>query len=270
MKFAYETGNERLIQRLEQAIRDGHISHAYVFEGPDNLDKKAFADAFVKGVLCPDGRGENCGKCSICDKVDHGNHEDLYYLQKDGASVKDEAISELQEKLKIKPYGDRNVAVIEDADTMTLRAQNRLLKTLEEPPGNAMILLLSENMNNLTATILSRCVKMRISAMEKTAEQEIADSAEKIAAMSLAHAAFYEMNREINSILNDHDLISSFLDELQVVYRNYIIDNNEAVPLHRFEDIEERIHSVEKARERLRRNVSAKYALRSMLLELIQ
>ena len=106
--------------------------------------------------------------------------------------------------------------------------------------------------------------------MEKTAEQEIADAAEKIAAMSLEHAAFYEMNREINSILNDHDLISSFLDELQVVYRNYIIDNNEAVPLHRFEDIEERIHSVEKARERLRRNVSAKYALRSMLLELIQ
>ena len=221
-------------------------------------------------MLCPDGRGENCSKCSICDKIDHGNHEDLYYLQKDGASVKDEAISVMQEKLKIKPYGERNIAVIEDADTMTLRAQNRLLKTLEEPPGNAVIILLSENMNNLTATVLSRCVKMRISAMEKTAEQEVADAANVIAGKSLNHAAFYEMNREIKSILDDGDMIPSFLDELELVYRNYIIDNNEAVPLHRFEDIEDRIHAVEKARERLRRNVSAKYALRSMLLEIIQ
>ena len=246
------------------------MSHAYLFEGPENLDKLGFANAFVKGVLCPDGRGENCGKCSICDKIDHGNHEDLYYLKKDGASVKDEAISQMQEKLKIKPYGDRNIAVIEDADTMTLRAQNRLLKTLEEPPGKGMIILLSENMNNLTATVLSRCVKMRISALEASSEQEVAEAAERIAQMSLEHAPFYEMNRIIKPVLDDHDLIPSFLDELELVYRNYVIDNNEAVPLHRFEDIMERIHSIEKARERLRRNVSAKYALRSMLLEIIQ
>ena len=155
------TDNSRLAERLERLVREGRISHAYIFEGPSDIDKEAFARGFIKGVLCPKGLGENCGMCSICSKIDHGNHEDITYFQKDGMSVKDAAIMTLQEKIKVRPTGDRNVFVISDCDTMTPKAQNSLLKTLEEPPGDALIILLSENMENLTPTILSRCVKDR-------------------------------------------------------------------------------------------------------------
>ena len=77
-----DTGREnaKLKERLERIVREKRISHAYLFEGPSDMDKEAFARGFIKGILCPKGLGENCGECSICDKVDHGNHEDISYF----------------------------------------------------------------------------------------------------------------------------------------------------------------------------------------------
>ena len=164
--------NLRLKDRLERLVREKRISHAYIFEGPSDIDKEAFARGFIKGVLCPKGLGENCGQCSICSKIDHGNHEDITYFRKDGLSIKDASVLALQEKIKVKPVGDRNVMVISDCDTLTAKAQNSLLKTLEEPPGDALIILLSENMENLAPTILSRCVKFRIDAQTESLEDE--------------------------------------------------------------------------------------------------
>ena len=142
--------NSRLKERLERIIREKRISHAYLFEGPSDIDKETFARGFIKGVLCPKNLGENCGACSLCDKIDHGNHEDITYFRKDGMSVKDAAIASLQEKIKVRPIGERNIMVICDSDTMTSRAQNRILKTLEEPSPGTVIMLLSENSEKIT------------------------------------------------------------------------------------------------------------------------
>lgn len=265
MNFNCSTYNSKLIDRLEKVVEENKVSHAYIFEGPNSLDKTGFAQSFIKGVLCPDNRGENCGKCSICDKVDHDNHEDVTYVEKDGLSVKDAAIEDVQEKLNIKPLGDRNVVVIKDSDTMTLRAQNRLLKTLEEPPGDSLLILLSENIENLTQTILSRCVKYRI---EGDIQENAGAKAKKLVGMMLEGAPVFEINRLIDEYLKDRDKTLQLLDEMQNVYIKYITEKQEGVSLYKFEDIYENIHVIEEARKQIHQGMSASYALKNLVLKM--
>ena len=265
MNFNVSNNNSRLIDRLEKTVQVGKISHAYIFEGPANIDKVAFARSFIKGVLCPNGKGENCGCCSICDKIDHGNHGDIAYIEKDGLSVKDAAIELIQEKINVKPIGERNIVVISDCDTMTPRAQNRLLKTLEEPPGNSMLILLSENMENLAQTILSRCVKFRIEA----GEQDISDGrAEKIVKMALEGELFYVLCEEIEDYSKDREKIEILIDSMEQVYRKYITVTYKKISRYKFDKIYDNIKDIEDARMQLRQGMAAVYALKNLLLKL--
>ena len=81
MNFQHMEGNEKLAARLTAAIKNGHVSHAYIFEGEAVLDKAAFAACFVKAILCREEPGIGCGRCLSCRKVEHGNHEDLTYVE---------------------------------------------------------------------------------------------------------------------------------------------------------------------------------------------
>ncbi|MBR0455333.1 MAG: hypothetical protein IJJ01_01590 [Firmicutes bacterium] len=258
--------NLRLKDRLERLVREKRISHAYIFEGPSDIDKEAFARGFIKGVLCPKGLGENCGQCSICSKIDHGNHEDITYFRKDGLSIKDASVLALQEKIKVKPVGDRNVMVISDCDTLTAKAQNSLLKTLEEPPGDALIILLSENMENLAPTILSRCVKFRIDAQTESLEDE---KAGKMIEMSISGCRFHELVHEAGDYLRDRTKAWMLLDSMERVYRDMAIDGSDA-RRYRFEDICRYVNSIEEARIRLKQKMSAEYAMKELLLEMTE
>lgn len=278
MIFADHEENKQLTERLERSVKDGRISHAYLFEGPLDTDKIAFAKAFIKGVLCPAelspvNRGENCGKCEICDKVDHDNHEDIIFIQKDGKSVKDDAITDMQERLKVKPLSGKNIAIICDSDHMTARAQNRLLKTLEEPLGNAMIILLSENMENLTSTILSRCVKFRIngsvqaSGIKKAARARA--KAQELVDLCLTGAPYYRIRERLGAKkLTDDDAVM-LLDEMEQVYRNLIIDNNEKdVPLYDFKRLYDGIYAIEETKTEIRQNVKVSYAMQNLIIKI--
>ena len=260
-----DTGSEnsRLKDRLERIVREKRISHAYIFEGPSDIDKEAFARGFIKGVLCPKSLGENCGECSICNKVDHGNHEDISFFRKDGMSVKDAAIASLQEKIKVRPVGERNIMVISDSDTMTAKAQNSLLKTLEEPPGDALIILLSENMENLAPTILSRCVKFRIEVQPETTEDE---AAEKLVGMALSGCRFYELVHEAGDYVRDRDKAWMLLDSMERKYRDLAVCGSDKLRTYKPEDICNYVDHIEEARLRLKRKMSAEYAMKELLL----
>ena len=263
MKIPCSDRNARLQQHLEKAVSENRISHAYIFEGPSNIDKLAFAKGLVKGVLCPDGRGENCGKCEICSKVDHNNHEDVFLTEKDGRSVKDAAVTLIQEKLNVKPLGETNVVIIKDCDTMTDRAQNRLLKTLEELPGQSLLILLSENMENLTQTILSRCVKFRIEGDELPADSE---RAEKIVGMCMNREPFYRICKELKSCLRDREKAEILLDSMELSCRNLMNDRNKLMHMYSFDDIYNFIHAIEDARQQIRRGMSTSYSLKKLVL----
>lgn len=268
MHFNDQDENRNLIMRLNNIVENNRISHAYIFEGPGCIDKKEFVKEFVKGILCPVNLGNNCGSCSICRKIDHANHEDVIYISAYGGSIKDADIIQMQEKLKIKPFGDRHIVIVENSDTMTLRAQNRLLKTLEEPPGKSVIILLSENIENLTNTIQSRCIKYRLNYFGSENYDFMISKVEKIAQMSLDREPFYKVKKEIDDILGNSEDIAGFLDGIQVVFRNMLVEKNRGISLYKNENLIRNIHAVEAARKQIKEGVSSAYAIKNLLIKI--
>lgn len=270
--FEFERDNKVLIKRLRKAIREGKISHAYIFEGDSRSKKKKFAEGFIKEILCPlsvkEPEERNCRGCVICEKIDHGNHEDLIYVSADGNSIKDAQIVKVQERIKTKPFGDRNIVLIEDSDVMTIRAQNRFLKTLEEPPGGTVIILLSENMENLLPTIQSRCVKYRLNWFDVNNEGKSTSSGKEIFGMTLGDEPFYKMKAKIEKIAKDSEGVKQFLDDIQMEYRNLLINDSSDILMIKDEEIMNRIHAVEIARRQIRQGVSASYALKNLILKI--
>ncbi len=160
---------------LGNALKSGTVSHAYIFEGDNNIDKTGFARAFAQALVCRQMPGEGCGRCAACRKIADGNYEDLYIVEPEDTTarktgtttIKDAQIEDLQVRLKSKPTaGSHNMAIIVGGDTMTARAQTRFLKTLEEPPEGTVIMILSENSEELLPTINSRCVNVRLYDLE--------------------------------------------------------------------------------------------------------
>lgn len=158
MGFQSIVGQESTKNYLIQSIQTNRVGHAYIFDGQEGSGKKTIAHAFAKAVLCQQFQSDACGKCPACLKVDSNNHPDLKFIKREKLHIVDEQIEAMQQDLSLRPYeSQRKIYIIEDADTMTDRAQNRLLKTLEEPPQYALILLLSANVYRFLPTIRSRC-----------------------------------------------------------------------------------------------------------------
>lgn len=169
MRFSEFIGNKDAADRLRKQICNNKTFHAYIFDGAEGIGKRRLAYTFAQGLMCKNSTGgEPCQICDACKKVVSGNHGDIHYITTDGSSIKDEQIEALQEILFSKPFdGDRTVLIIDKADTMTVRAQNRLLKTLEEPVGGVTIILLTEKISELLPTITSRSIVIRLRPAEK-------------------------------------------------------------------------------------------------------
>jgi DNA polymerase-3 subunit delta' len=156
MTFDQILGHERQKEILNRALANGRLAHAYLFSGPDGIGKRLVAMALARAIVCDEQRG--CGHCLACRKIDHQNHPDLHILEPDGNSLKIEQIRSFQRDLNLKPLeAPRKICMIEQADTMTVGAANALLKTLEEPRGDTLLILLTAQPNRLLETIRSRC-----------------------------------------------------------------------------------------------------------------
>lgn len=270
--FEMRRDNNALVRRLEEAAAKSSVSHAYIFEGDSRSKKRKFAEGFIKEILCPENRTvyekRECSRCSICSKIDHDNHEDIIYVSAVGNSVKDAQIVEVQERLKVKPFGSRNIVVVEDSDVMTVRAQNRFLKTLEEPPAGTVIMLLSENMENLLPTIQSRCVKYRLNCFSEREETQAISAGKEIFEMTLEHMPFYKMKGMLEKIAKDKESTAEFLDSLQTEYRNLLINDASSIRMIKDEEIISRVHAVETARRQIKQGVSSSYALKNLILKI--
>lgn len=258
---------EKLVERMHKAIINANVSHAYIIEGDSCIDKVRFAKDFLKAVLCREDPGYGCDSCVTCRKIDHDNYEDLYMVRADELSLKDASILALQENLKNKPSGgNRNIAIIEGADTMTLRAQNRLLKTLEEPNQGTIIILLSENTENLLQTIRSRCITYRLNNFVSGNENIDLAFAEKIMDMILEGSYFCDLKDQLTKGVKDRKDAFSLLDGLERLFRQYLTSESPAAI--RKEKIVQNVKYVEEARRDLLANVNYKYAVRNLVLKI--
>jgi len=157
-------GHAMPVKFLRASLAKGRVGHAYAFVGPEGVGKATTALVFAQALLCEATStiGDPCGMCRTCGRIERGVHPDLHVLRSDGGSIGIDQVRELQNALSLKPYeGKRKVAMIDDAHTMTVASQNSLLKVLEEPPGDTVIIVIATNASALLPTIRSRCQLIR-------------------------------------------------------------------------------------------------------------
>ncbi len=164
--FSNVIGHEAIQEHLQTAILQGTVSHAYLFEGMKGVGKKTLTMEFIKSLLCTEPQVDHkaCGLCSSCITIASGNQPDVKWIGRgDKSTIGVRVIrEELVNDIGIMPYqSTHKVYVIDEAHTMTTEAQNALLKTLEEPPSYALIILLAESSTAFLPTVLSRVIQLR-------------------------------------------------------------------------------------------------------------
>ena len=151
-------GHEKIITQLHHAIKSNRIAGAYLFVGPAGVGKETVAIHFAKSINCLEHGESACGDCISCRKTDVGNHPDTQIVGPSGAWIRIDQIRELQKRIVYRPLeGARKVVILREAERMNLEAANCLLKTLEEPPAESVLILLTTNVDALLPTIRSRC-----------------------------------------------------------------------------------------------------------------
>lgn len=148
-------------QALSKSAEAGRLGHAWLLLGDPGLGKEQLAERLARLHLCQQPvRGEPCGQCHSCQLLDKGHHPDLGALGTDSKTIGVEAIREICTRLQsTAQLGRGKVVIIPDAERMTESAANALLKTLEEPAGDSLLLLIASKVSRLLPTILSRCHK---------------------------------------------------------------------------------------------------------------
>lgn len=168
-------GNEQIKKELENSAKQNRTSHSYLFTGIEGIGKKLISIEFAKALLCLENNKNNdnpnscddCNNCKSCLEFDSENHPDFKIIEPEGSSIKIEQIREMQKKIQEKPIiSEKKIYIIDNADLMTKEAQNCLLKTLEEPPQFATIILIGSNENAFLATIKSRCMILHFKPIE--------------------------------------------------------------------------------------------------------
>lgn len=158
-------GQEQIKEHLQGAISSGKISHAYIINGEKSSGKEFIAKVFAMALQCEKHADNPCQECHSCKQALSDNQPDIIrvFHEKPNTISVDDIRSQINNDVAIKPYSSPyKIYIMNEAEKMTVQAQNAILKTLEEPPEYAIILLLTTNVNSLLPTILSRCVVLNM------------------------------------------------------------------------------------------------------------
>ena len=256
-------GHEEIIRHLQNAIKTGKISHSYIFAGEPGSGKRLLAGIYAMTLQCEAGGENACGKCESCKRAIGKNHSDIIMVkhEKQNTISIDEIREQVVNDVDIKPYSSpHKIYIIPDAEIMTPQAQNALLKTIEEPPEYAVIMLLTSNIDGLLPTIRSRCVRLDLKvvddglvkkylmehlhipdyqaeidasfahgsigkAKEAATSQEFADITQK-ALKILKYAdsmEVYELTEAIKNLSSEKQNINDYLDIFQFWFRDVLM-----------------------------------------------
>ena len=292
-------GNELIKEMLSTSIENGTPSHSYLFVGVKGIGKKLCAYEFAKQILCQEEKQkkeqeiqQGCS-CKSCIEFDSNNHPDFMCIQPDGNSIKIEQIRFLQKKIQEKPIlSNKKVYIINDAETMTVEAQNCLLKTLEEPPEFATIILIGSNENAFLTTIKSRCMVLKFMPIEDEKIREYMQKNYGIGELTSNHLSIFqgsigkaimlkdkqdEYNQIIELVekLNEKDLIEIIkMSEILYKSKEEIFEILEYMNILLFEKTKEDylytncIKIVENTKKRLKQNANYDMCIDNMLFNM--
>lgn len=273
-------GNKENKNILSRTVFTNNVSHSYIFSGISGIGKFLFAKEFAKAILCT-GENKPCNNCNSCESIENNNNPDFIIIDEQENSIKTEQIKDLTSDVLEKPIkGSKKIYIINNSENMTKEAQNALLKTLEEPPEYAIIILVTSNENLLLNTIKSRCIKILFNPLSdseileyfKNNNEEIqpnmvstfGGSIEKAINLKDKIEIYENIQNVLNNIeqlneleilklkdefLNDKDEIFSILDYMNTCFYKKIMSD-----LSKSDKYNKCIQAVEEAKNRLRRN----------------
>jgi DNA polymerase-3 subunit delta' len=168
MSFKNIKGQDRAIATLSKALQNDALAKAYLFSGPQGIGKRQVALALAATLNCEEGGSDACGRCGSCLKIKNNQHPDVRLIEDENNSLKIEQIRQMQREINLKPYeGRKKVYIIDNAHNLTAESSNALLKTLEEPPPESLIILVTFKPSLLFKTILSRCQMLFFSPLSR-------------------------------------------------------------------------------------------------------
>lgn len=172
-------GQEHIVSHFRNAVASGKVSHAYILNGEDGCGKRLLAETFAAALLCTGTGDKPCGQCHSCKQAATANHPDIRYIthEKPNTISVDEVREQLNNDIAIRPYESQyKVYIIDEAEKLNAASQNAILKTIEEPPAYAVILLLTNNAASFLPTIMSRCVLLNVKPVpEQTIKNYLMD-----------------------------------------------------------------------------------------------
>ncbi len=233
-------GHDSIKEHLKKAAQTGMVSHAYILNGEVGMGRKSLARAFALALLCQEDTGEGCMVCHGCKQVLSDNHPDLIFVthEKPSSIGVDDIRKQIYDTIWIKPYSSSyKIYIVDEAEKMTVQAQNALLKTIEEPPSYAVLLLLTTSQEAFLPTILSRCIQLKLKPLRdemvrdyllEKGQTDKSDAEIYVAfargnlgrAVSIANSEdFRVMNEEILKMLKNihHMDISEILDFIRML-----------------------------------------------------
>ena len=222
-------GHEWAANLLAQHIAQGEARHAYLFTGPAGVGRRTLALRFVQGLNCPQpiAPGQPCRQCRTCQQIERQQHPDLAVVQseQEGATLKVDQVRELQRTLSLAPFQSHyRIALLLRFQEANPNSQNALLKTLEEAPDRAILLLTADTAESLLPTISSRCEilrlrPLRVESLVEALQSRWGQSPEQAA--RLAHLAGgrtgYALRMMADSTLIDRR--EAWLDDLQTLLK---------------------------------------------------
>ncbi|MGM0437730.1 MAG: DNA polymerase III subunit delta' [Bacillota bacterium] len=224
MSFKDVIDQKEVVNILKEELKDDRVNHAYLFYGKEGIGKKSLAVEFARALLCKEVENDSCNICNNCRRVEHGNHPDLKIIEANTKTknLKIDQIREMQKEIAYKPYESKyKIYIIDRAENMTNQAANSLLKTLEDPPSYAIIILISEELNKLLPTVISRCQNLRFSnisreKMEEFLEKQNIDKEKKQLIIGLARGSIGKAQElyENSEFLNKRKKIYDFLKDI--------------------------------------------------------
>ena len=267
---------------LKSALQSDKVFHSYIINAGDN-EAQDLALFVARGVNCLAEGQKPCGRCSSCRKIESSNHPDVSVTRAGGASIGIDDIRRLQKEVFVKPYeGKKRVSIILQGEKMTVQAQNCLLKVLEDPPGNGIIIITTANPVSLLPTIISRCQVLKPESRRHMPDHRLYHDT----MVCIMEEEFTRASAAIDLLVRDDDRSAEdFLDYMLIRLRDvlvlkvaqnedllYIKENGEFTRKAAAKFTPGRIgwmlEAVSRARENLRLNANAHLAMEVLLLEI--
>jgi DNA polymerase-3 subunit delta' len=263
MSFSDFPKQKEIAAQLHHSLERGRLAHAYLFAGPRGSGKDAMARTLAKALNCLEKRHDSCDQCDSCRRIDDGVHPDVYWVRPESKSrrIQIEQMREFMKSVNLRSsMGGVKVGIVVDADCMGEEAANAFLKTLEEPPAQTVILLLTADPQRLLPTILSRCLRISFGPITGGVASPYAP---KLFPLLEKFSATPE-----ERISHSYRLLSELTALLQEIRNETRARVEVELDLDRYEELEPRVR--ERLEDQMEARIEGEYrAAREQLLEII-